>query len=82
MNYLNVSKESAAFWRVSINNPPLNLVDSRFIIDMHELMDAAEADTDLQVIVFESANPEYFLHTGISPTTCPFWQTRPRRRRE
>lgn len=60
-NYLNVSKESAAFWRVSINNPPLNLVDSRFIIDMHELMDAAEADPDLQVIVFESANPEYFL---------------------
>lgn len=61
MNHLNVSKESAAFWRVSINNPPVNLVDSRFIIDMHELMDAAEVDPDLKVIVFESANPDYFL---------------------
>ena len=61
MNYLNVSKESAAFWRVSINNPPVNLVDSRFLIDMRELVDAAEADPDLMVIVFESANPEYFL---------------------
>jgi enoyl-CoA hydratase/carnithine racemase len=61
MNYLNVSKESAAFWRVSINNPPVNLVDSQFLIDMRELLDAAEADPDLMVIVFESANPEYFL---------------------
>lgn len=61
MNYLNVSKESAAFWRVSINNPPVNLVDSRFLIDMRELVDAAEADPDLMVIVFESANPDYFL---------------------
>ncbi|WP_314194664.1 enoyl-CoA hydratase/isomerase family protein [uncultured Arthrobacter sp.] len=61
MNHLNVSKESAAFWRVSISNPPVNLVNSRFIIDMHELLDAAEADSDLKVIVFESANPDYFL---------------------
>ncbi|GIF49185.1 enoyl-CoA hydratase [Asanoa ferruginea] len=61
MAQLNVSKESPSFWRVSFDNPPVNLFDAQTIIETRALIDAAEKDPALTVIVFESANPDYFI---------------------
>lgn len=61
MNQLTITKPTPALWRVSINNPPVNLIGSQTIIELRQLIDAAEADTDLAVIVFESENPDYFF---------------------
>jgi enoyl-CoA hydratase/carnithine racemase len=46
---------------VVIENPPINLYDSEMFAELNVLMDAIENDKELKVIVFESANPEYFI---------------------
>jgi len=58
---LTITKPSPSLWRVSFDNPPVNVVSSQMIIEMRALIDAAERDPDLTVILFESANPDYFL---------------------
>ncbi|HEV7708842.1 MAG TPA: enoyl-CoA hydratase/isomerase family protein [Asanoa sp.] len=61
MTQLDITRESPSFWRVSFNNPPLNLFDAQTIIEARALLDAAGNDPELTVIVFESANPDYFI---------------------
>jgi enoyl-CoA hydratase/carnithine racemase len=55
------TKISKSYWKVSFNNPPINLFDTGFSKQLMVLMDDLEADSDLQVVVFESANPDFFV---------------------
>ena len=61
MSQFTVTKLSKSYWRVSFENGPVNLFDSQSILELRGLIDAAEQDPDLTVIVFESGNPEYFI---------------------
>ncbi|GIF74815.1 enoyl-CoA hydratase/isomerase family protein [Asanoa siamensis] len=61
MGQLTITRESPAFWRASFDNPPVNVFGAQMIIEMRALLDAAERDPDLVVIVFESANSDYFI---------------------
>src|SRR5262245_61602610 len=61
MTQININKESPSYWRASFDNPPVNVFGGQMIIEMRDLLDAAERDAELAVIVFESANPEYFI---------------------
>ncbi|WP_327236724.1 enoyl-CoA hydratase/isomerase family protein [Streptomyces sp. NBC_01317] len=61
MTQLTVTKSSPSLWRVTFDNPPVNLVGSQFIIELRALLEAAENDPDLAVVLFESADPEYFI---------------------
>ncbi|HEY8957325.1 enoyl-CoA hydratase/isomerase family protein [Chitinophaga sp.] len=56
-----VDKISNAYWRVSFNNPPINMFDTEFSKQLIVLMDELEANEHLQVVVFESANPDFFV---------------------
>lgn len=58
---LNIVQESSAFWRVILDNPPLNLLDPDTIGELQQLVAAIEAADALKVVVFESANPDYFI---------------------
>jgi enoyl-CoA hydratase/carnithine racemase len=58
---LNIVQESSAFWRVIFDNPPLNLLDPHTIGELQQLAAAIEAADALKVVVFESANPDYFI---------------------
>ena len=58
---LNIVQESSAFWRVIFDNPPLNLLDPDTIGELQQLVAAIEAANALKVVVFESANPDYFI---------------------
>ncbi len=58
---LNIVQESSAFWRVIFDNPPLNLLDPDTIGELQQLAAAIEAADALKVVVFESANPDYFI---------------------
>ena len=58
---LNIVQESSAFWRVIFDNPPLNLLDPDTIGELQQLVAAIEAADALKVVVFESANPDYFI---------------------
>jgi enoyl-CoA hydratase/carnithine racemase len=57
----NVKRKSPAYWQVTFNNPPINVLDGVTIPEIQHLLDVMEADTELRVVVFDSANPEYFI---------------------
>jgi enoyl-CoA hydratase/carnithine racemase len=62
-----VAEDSPSFWRVIFNNPPINLLDPDAIRELHQLIATVEATDALKVVVFESANPDYFIaHYDIS----------------
>ena len=45
----------------TIDNPPMNFVSAPFYDGLIDLLDAVDADRSLKVIVFSSADPDYFL---------------------
>jgi enoyl-CoA hydratase/carnithine racemase len=49
---------------VTINHPPSNLVDGPFIGALHELLAQTEPDPDVRVLLFRSADPDFFLMHG------------------
>lgn len=46
---------------VTIDSPPINLLTLDMRDDFRKLQDEVAADNDVKVIVFKSANPEYFI---------------------
>src|SRR6187200_2715187 len=57
---LNVSREGQVLF-VEISAPPMNLEGPKLIRDLVSLIQRAEADDAVQVIVFKSADPDYFI---------------------
>ncbi len=75
---IRLNRISPAFWRIVMNNPPLNLMGPEFVLQFREIMGAIETDEQLKVVVFESAVEGFFLNhsdfnvkleelTGIAP---------------
>jgi len=59
---LRVSRQSPAYWRVTIDNPPINVMGPEMVKQFQEVMNALEADGDVRVVVFDSAVDGYFLN--------------------
>ena len=57
-----VTVETDRLWRVTFDNPPINLVTPEMLTELPQLIDQMEAAPELRVAVFESANPDYFLN--------------------
>ncbi len=51
----------AGVMTVTFDNPPVNLLDAALMAEVRQLLHAARADSGLCVIVFDSADPEFFL---------------------
>ncbi|MEU4164323.1 enoyl-CoA hydratase/isomerase family protein [Actinoplanes sp. NPDC026670] len=49
---------------VTIDHPPLNLLDSKLIPDLLTFATRVRDDDSIRVIVFESADPEFFIAHG------------------
>ena len=49
---------------VTIDHPPVNLLDGTFVASLIELLDRCETDRDVRVLIFRSADPDYFLMHG------------------
>jgi enoyl-CoA hydratase/carnithine racemase len=63
---LNVSREGAVLF-ATINAPPMNLEGPELIRDLVSLIQQAETDDTVQVIVFKSADPDYFIsHVDVT----------------
>ncbi|GAA1299509.1 enoyl-CoA hydratase/isomerase family protein [Pseudonocardia xinjiangensis] len=60
--HFTVTAETGRLWRVTFDSPPINLVTPEMLTELPELIDEMEAAPDLRVVVFESANPDYFLN--------------------
>lgn len=58
---LTKEKVSESYWKIIINNPPINVFGPEMSVELMDLMDEMEADENLKVVVFESSNPEFFI---------------------
>ena len=56
-----VSKVTPAYWRLTFNNPPINMLDPQTILELQDLVSEFEADPQLKVVVFDSADPDFFV---------------------
>jgi enoyl-CoA hydratase/carnithine racemase len=56
-----VIEETPAYWRVLFENPPFNIVDGTMFEGLQNLLARMGASPSLRVMVFESANPEFYL---------------------
>jgi enoyl-CoA hydratase/carnithine racemase len=59
---IRVMRLSAAYWRISFDNPPLNLMGPQFVREFREIIATIEADEEVRVLVFESAVEGFFLN--------------------
>jgi enoyl-CoA hydratase/carnithine racemase len=54
-------------WFAEISAPPMNLMGAALVRDLVSLIQSAEADDTVQVVVFKSADPDYFIsHVDIT----------------
>jgi enoyl-CoA hydratase/carnithine racemase len=56
-----VVEETPAYWRVLFDYPPFNIVDATLYEGLQGLLARMDASPNLRVVVFESANPEFYL---------------------
>ena len=56
-----LTRRSPAYWRVTINHPPLNIFGPDTIPQLNEAITAVETDEQVKVVVFDSAIEGFFL---------------------
>src|SRR6476659_1213345 len=54
-------EETPAYWRIVFDYPPFNIVDATLYQALQGLLARMDASPGLRVVVFESANPEFYL---------------------
>jgi enoyl-CoA hydratase/carnithine racemase len=59
---LRLTRQSAAYWRVTIDNPPINVMGPEMVREFQEIISKIESDEHLRVVVFDSAVDDYFLN--------------------
>lgn len=62
---LHVTIDDGVAW-IALDNPPVNVLGGTLIRELHEVLGTLRDDRRVRVIVFSSANPEFFLaHVDI-----------------
>jgi enoyl-CoA hydratase/carnithine racemase len=59
---IHVIRKSPSYWRVVLDNPPLNLMGPEFVLQIRKIMNELENDENVRVVVFESAVDGFFLN--------------------
>jgi enoyl-CoA hydratase/carnithine racemase len=59
---IRVNRISPAYWRVTFDNPPLNLMGPEFVLQFREILAGLEADEHVKIVVFDSGVEGYFLN--------------------
>jgi len=66
-NQLQIIEETPSYWQVVFDNPPLNIMGATMFHGLQELLSRMDASSSLRVVVFESANPDFYLaHFDLS----------------
>jgi enoyl-CoA hydratase/carnithine racemase len=60
--HLRVTRRSPAYWRVTIDHPPLNVMVPEMVGEFQDVINALESDEQVRVVVFDSAVDGYFLN--------------------
>jgi enoyl-CoA hydratase/carnithine racemase len=59
---LRITRRSPAYWRITIDNPPINVMGPEMVREFQDVIHAIETDNDVRVVVFDSAVDGYFLN--------------------
>jgi enoyl-CoA hydratase/carnithine racemase len=59
---IRMTRLSAAYCRVTFDNPPLNLMGPEFVLKFREIIAALEADDEVKVVVFDSCVEGFYLN--------------------
>lgn len=84
--HLKVERRSPGYCRVTFDHPPINTITATTVTELAELVALIEMDPDLNVVVFDSANADFYLAhydtehdpartaaLGIGPTGMHAW---------
>ena len=84
--HLRVDRRSQSYCRITFDPPPINTLTATSVAELAELVDLIEQDHDLDVVVFDSANPVCYLAPydtehdlartaalGVGPTGMHAW---------
>ena len=59
--HFSVDRRSIGYCRVTFDHPPINTITATTVAELVELVGLIEQDADLNVVVFDSANPDFYL---------------------
>jgi enoyl-CoA hydratase/carnithine racemase len=84
--HLSLDRRSHGYCRVTFDHAPINTITATTVAELAELVDLIEQDPDLKVVVFDSANPDFYLAhydvehdpsrtvaLGVGPTGMHVW---------
>jgi enoyl-CoA hydratase/carnithine racemase len=59
--HLHIDRRSRSYCHVTFDHPPINTITATTVSELAELVTLIEQDPELNVIVFASANPDFYL---------------------
>src|SRR5215475_12143991 len=59
---IRLTRRSPTYWRVTFDNPPINIFGPEAILQFKEIMTALESDEQVKVVVLDSAVEGFFLN--------------------
>jgi enoyl-CoA hydratase/carnithine racemase len=63
----NIDRTHPSRWTITFSNPPINIFVPTTIVELGALMTELEAEPSVKVVVFQSANPDFFIaHLDVS----------------
>jgi enoyl-CoA hydratase/carnithine racemase len=57
----NTDRTCPGQWTITFSNPPINMFVPATIVELRSVMTELEADPSVKVVVFDSANPDFFV---------------------
>jgi enoyl-CoA hydratase/carnithine racemase len=85
-SHFRIDRRSRGYCRVTFDHPPINTITATTVAELAELVGLIEHDPDLNVVVFDSANPDFYLAhydtehdpartaaLGVGPTGMHAW---------
>ena len=57
----NIDRTYPGLWTITFSNPPINMFVPATIVELGALIADIEADSSVKVVVFQSANPDFFV---------------------
>jgi enoyl-CoA hydratase/carnithine racemase len=84
--HFSIDRRSPGYCRVTFDHPPINTITATTVAELAELVGLIEEDPDLNVVVFDSANRDFYLAhydteqdpgrtaaLGVGPTGVHAW---------
>jgi len=80
LSQFNTDRTYPGRWTITFSNPPINMFDPETIAELGAQMTDIEADPSVKVVVFQSANPDFFIaHLDVAkvaerPEVLDLWR--------